>query len=410
MQASQTLREYFPLHSQCCCPAVKSNLRCSVPSEPSLSSPLPGAAALVCCALQLLQTPPCCLVDSRCFVPPFVFADNLAWSEDRKSHLRLSVVCFPRRQLAYRGRGWRELDFVSTSSPLALRFGRRMSDPPLPLDCSSDNSPLKPLRLSDLGFLSSPSTRQPVATPQDAALSAFSPAPRDEQGPLLDSALPLPPPSLPDAPVMMGFLSMETPTPSKELQRDLTLPAAVHSSLPPDMPSSTGPSIPKHSLRLPSFEALGIAVPHPDRKVSGVAEIPLIGAGPLSNPEDPLHILSPQIENAHRPSLSLRPKDAPTSSPDSSRRQIKHFVATFTPPEESGSSSWASALANVTTAALDSPAQSDPERTTPGIAEAMNSETGTPSTTMPLPGPLAAPQPAEAWPEAAIDELRKFFE
>ncbi|KAF2095745.1 hypothetical protein NA57DRAFT_44139 [Rhizodiscina lignyota] len=173
---------------------------------------------------------------------------------------------------------------------------------------------------------------------------------------------------------MIGSLSLNsTPTPSKEL-RDLSLPAAVGADIPNDM-TPTSSAVARRSLRLPSFEALGIAAPHPDRKWNNSGDFSLVGAGPLSNAGDPLHILSPRIEaSARRYSLS-HPEDAPTQACESNRKQISHYVTTFTPPEDAKLPKWPpGAYANVKTAAMESPAQSDQEHTTPNMAAPGSSE------------------------------------
>lgn len=248
-----------------------------------------------------------------------------------------------------------------------------MTDPQLPLERLSKAAALKSLRLPELGNPLAASSCLPVATPEDGALSHGS-TPGELYQSLLESASP--PSMYPDAPAMMGSLSLDTPTPSKEVQRDLCLPAAVGAALPKDV-ITPGPSVARHSLRLPSFEALGIAAPHPDRKVTSPAEFSLLGAGPLSNPSDPLHVLSPRVGTSTTRSSLSHPDNPSAPDPGANRTQISQYVHTFTPPDDTGPVSWTSGYANVTTAGMESPAQSDPDRNTPNIASVGSS--GTPS-------------------------------
>jgi hypothetical protein len=126
-------------------------------------------------------------------------------------------------------------------------------------------------------------------------------------------------------------------------------------SILPD-PSLPTPSIAKvHNLRLPSFETLGIAAPHPDRfPLHSQYSFSSLGAGPLSKPEDPLHALSPlgrlpQLDGAD---------DAIASTPAPAKAHIEQLVPVVTPPSEPGMLNWG-AFVNVRTAGVGSPPSSD---------------------------------------------------
>ncbi|KAF1931126.1 uncharacterized protein M421DRAFT_99040 [Didymella exigua CBS 183.55] len=128
--------------------------------------------------------------------------------------------------------------------------------------------------------------------------------------------------------------------------------------LPTDVspPSATLPrTAPK--FRLPSFDILGIAAPHPDRPpLHPTYSFSSLGAGPLSKPEDPLHALSPPLEFRRQADKSVRP---PAASPKATRKQVEHQVPTFTPPSEPGTFDWGS-LVRVRTAGAGSPPSSEP--------------------------------------------------
>ncbi|KAL5382916.1 hypothetical protein DPSP01_006188 [Paraphaeosphaeria sporulosa] len=161
--------------------------------------------------------------------------------------------------------------------------------------------------------------------------------------PSLASPFPLPAPA-----------PLDIPSPLREAQPDLSLNFAA-SVVPSDVSLPTPPiARTSHSLRLPSFDVLGIGAPHPDRP--RLYSIPSfsVGAGPLSKPEDPLHVLSPrvcQLDGAddHLPSTKPRPAKA----------TLDRIVPVVTPPTEPGAFNWGS-FVHVKTAALGSPPSSDP--------------------------------------------------
>ncbi|QDS71940.1 hypothetical protein FKW77_000774 [Venturia effusa] len=88
-------------------------------------------------------------------------------------------------------------------------------------------------------------------------------------------------------------------------------------------------SPPKNPLnfRLPSFQLLGIAAPHPNHiPVAFDASIGPLGPGPLSAPHDPLHTMNPFVP-------VLR-----------SRSAVRQYVLTQTPPDDNGVMNWTTDL------------------------------------------------------------------
>ncbi|KAF2175127.1 hypothetical protein K469DRAFT_611800 [Zopfia rhizophila CBS 207.26] len=155
------------------------------------------------------------------------------------------------------------------------------------------------------------------------------------------------------------------PTPLQETQPDLSL-NFVGGALPSTDVSLPTPPIVKagHNLRLPSFDLLGIAAPHPDRiALRSNNSFSSLGAGPLSKPEDPLHALSPPLSRPHQFGEVGEPS---VESPEASKAEIEHLVPIDTPPTEPGTLHWGS-FVNVKTAGMGSPPSSDP-----GVSPSLN--------------------------------------
>ncbi len=101
------------------------------------------------------------------------------------------------------------------------------------------------------------------------------------------------------------------------------------------------------NLRLPSFDMLGIAAPHPDRIRSDAASLfSELGAGPLSKPEDPLHELSPVHARA-RLGEGRCGREKETAGPGQDLTNVNHktihnLISTFTPPDEILAIDWTS--------------------------------------------------------------------
>jgi hypothetical protein len=148
--------------------------------------------------------------------------------------------------------------------------------------------------------------------------------------------------------------SRPLPTPDESGPGLLNLDFAPSTLPDPSLP--TPPIAKVHNLRLPSFETLGIAAPHPDRfPLHSQYSFSSLGAGPLSKPEDPLHALSPL---GRLPQLDGS-DDAIASTPAPAKAHIEQLVPVVTPPSEPGMLNWG-AFVNVRTAGAGSPPSSDP--------------------------------------------------
>ncbi|KAF2998286.1 hypothetical protein E8E13_007189 [Curvularia kusanoi] len=226
------------------------------------------------------------------------------------------------------------------------------------------------------------------ATPEEGT-SAFSPGaqraaiPTDEAcRSFFDASIPQPFPLPSAAPPPLA-----TPALDHQPHLDLTfagtfLPTDV--SLPSPTLIRTAPN-----FRLPSFDVLGIAAPHPDRiPLHSNYSFSSLGAGPLSKPEDPLHALSPPLEIISQPD---KPLDQPVANPKVPKKQLEHSVATFTPPSEPGAFNWGS-LVRVKTAGAGSPPSSEP-----GVSPNL---TLTESATAPGQAPIVVPTYADEISEA----------
>ena len=193
---------------------------------------------------------------------------------------------------------------------------------------------------------------------------------------LLDASPPLPLPFASPQP-------LQTPILEDRPQLDLSFAGTVLPSTNVSLPT---PTVVKtaHNLRLPSFDVLGIAAPHPDN-VAFRTHYPFspLGAGPLSKPEDPLHALSPPLDFHHQ---ADRAHDTPSASPKLARAQVGHLVPTYTPPSEPGTIVWGS-FVRVRPAGLGSPPSSDP-----GVSPNLNI---TASATAPGQAPIVVPTYAE---------------
>ncbi|KAF2139237.1 uncharacterized protein K452DRAFT_300312 [Aplosporella prunicola CBS 121167] len=121
-------------------------------------------------------------------------------------------------------------------------------------------------------------------------------------------------------------------SPTDNQQADLALPAAAAAA------AAASPHH-RHQLRLPSFDLLGIAAPHPDRfhPATALRGFSPVGAGPLSKPEDPLHAQSP-----------------PRPGPERERKSYEQSIDLLTPPPDPSVNYWGS-FAHVRAAAMDSP-------------------------------------------------------
>ncbi|KAF1828289.1 hypothetical protein BDW02DRAFT_255664 [Decorospora gaudefroyi] len=189
------------------------------------------------------------------------------------------------------------------------------------------------------------------ATPDgrvDAGPCADTVVPADTS-PFLDVSLPQPDP-LPSALPQ----PLKTPILEDRPHLELTVNLPSHNvSLPtPTVLRTT------HTLRLPSFDVLGIAAPHPVRMPQQLNQpFSPLGVGPLSQPGDPLHALSPPPD-FFRPDADI---NTPATTPKTDKARVSHLIPAHTPPSDSepGTTSWRS-IVNVSTASLGSPPTSDP--------------------------------------------------
>lgn len=208
--------------------------------------------------------------------------------------------------------------------------------------------------------------------------------------PSLVSPFPLPAP-----------VPLDLPSPLCETQPDLNLNFAA--SVEPFVASLPTPPIARtaHSLRLPSFDVLGIGAPHPDRPHLHSIPSFSVGAGPLSKPEDPLHVLSPPVSQ-------LDGADDPLSSTSSrlAKANLDHIVAVVTPPTEPGAFNWGS-FVHVKTVALGSPPSSNPgqspDLTTVASASSLASAPIVVPTVVEASGALGM----AAWTQRVTDTLSK---
>lgn len=215
---------------------------------------------------------------------------------------------------------------------------------------------------------------------------------------LLDASLPQPQP---------------LPLPSAEA------PIQIHEDRPQfdlnfaDVLPSTNLSLPTptiiktaHSLRLPSFDVLGIAAPHPDRaplRHRHSFSSSALGAGPLSKPEDPLHALSPPLVHQSQADTAT---ESPPASPKSARAQVEHIIPTFTPPSEPGTFHWGP-LVSVRPAGLGSPPSSDPGVSPNLITTASATAPGQAPIIVPTPAPPGDAVRMAVWVEEAKNTISK---
>lgn len=200
-----------------------------------------------------------------------------------------------------------------------------------------------------------PTPDEDAAAPYPDHALSHSPAgpPINDIFSLLDASLP-PPVPLPPA----AHEPLLTPSFEQQPSLDLAFAGSVLPSTNVSLPTSTVVKA-AHNLRLPSFDQLGIAVPHPDRPFQQTnPSFVSLGAGPLSKPEDPLHALSPPLGHPQLVNLS-----SPFSSPKAARAQVGYVIPSYTPPSEPelGTISWGS-LVNPRGVGLGSPPSSDPAR------------------------------------------------
>lgn len=213
-------------------------------------------------------------------------------------------------------------------------------------------------------------------------------------------------PSLPD-PQPLRPCAATTPITEDQPPVDFDFAAALPSTHV-SLPKPTTIIRTAHNLRLPSFEQLGIASPHPDRmplRSSPSFSLPVLGAGPLSNCEDPLHALSPPSHSHSQAGTAVEPSTTP--SEEAATAKVDCIIPPFTPPsEEPGKFNWG---ALVNTVGLGSPPNSDP-----GVSPNLNSTTsaaepGRASIVVPVvPAELSDAVRMAAWLDGVKNTISKF--
>ena len=227
----------------------------------------------------------------------------------------------------------------------------------------------------DAGPTTTSQHHEPLCPPSPAG-SAF-PSPASESF-TLDTASSLSDPTAYLAPAPTDAIPYtplinDTPPPSHETLLDLGMSAIAATALPLTDPALTTPPIVKptrSNLRLPSFDLLGISVPRPDRiSIVNQQATPFVGAGPPSQPEDPLHLYKSPFSNEVTarsslagtcPFLPKLPSESASSQTlgqvPSSHKSIQQYILTQTPPDDNGKIDW-SPTSNTQAAPLTSPEQ-----------------------------------------------------
>ena len=182
--------------------------------------------------------------------------------------------------------------------------------------------------------------------------------------------------------------------------------APVQTSPPQQSPPRIGPG-----LRLPSFEALGIAAPHPDR--FGLSRFDSIATGTPAGlvdafPRGALRSLN-DFNGGGVGGLLGSAEDAHAGEPSGGRATLSpvhHFVTVLTPPAEGGAFNWNS-IAQVASAPMDSPF-SDPGLTALSLDSAPTRSPGglTAGNASSISVDSAGVDEPHAWIEGAIESLR----
>ena len=223
---------------------------------------------------------------------------------------------------------------------------------------------------------------------------------------------------LPPEPQAVKLEPLKTPDDGQEPKLELF--DALHGSV--DAALEIAPTSPRNapSLRLPSFELLGIAARQSDRQVldlgSSIAEVeagsPIMAGqqkAATANPGEP----SPKASFVGSPSPPSPPKSDSKATRDPSadifRSPIHQRVTTITPPGESGSIDW-SARVTVRLAGVDSPTdalEGDTTEPSQGIeTETSGSNAGQPPAAQ-VATVIDPPQDIETWLSAAVETISK---
>jgi hypothetical protein len=168
-------------------------------------------------------------------------------------------------------------------------------------------------------------------------------------------------------------------------------------------------------LRLPSFEAMGIAAPRPDyfppvavadATVAGAARDCALGLSPRSSSHPGRMAMSsfptPVIGDVPGPDRTQSPK--PCLQPQ--QNPVHQYVATLTPPAETGDPSW---RPSIMTAVMDSPNIEPDSASLPNQSESTNQSISAASDAMQN-VTISAPATTgeRAWLEGAVQALREY--
>jgi hypothetical protein len=267
-------------------------------------------------------------------------------------------------------------------------------------------TPLTSPALSTNSYLHSPTLQKTLAT---TPCSPFSPTPGastimpSEPGPIRQPPAMTPPADHPDVAAEMGFNNDMNVIVGGALQ---PIPDQQN---PQRLVAKAGPG-----LRLPSFEAMGIASPRPDYfppvadgAVAGAARDRALSFGSRSHShpgrveiapfQTPDIGDAPELDRIQSPRACLQPPQNP----------VHQYVATLTPPAETGDPSW---RPSIMTAAMGSPNIESQAASLPSQSEPSNQSISAASDAMQN---VTISEPAtsgeRAWLEGAVQALREFY-
>jgi len=266
-------------------------------------------------------------------------------------------------------------------------------------------TPLTSPALSTNSYLHSPTLQKTLATPCSPLYSAAPGASNilpSEPGPTRQPPAMTPPADQPDIAAEMGFNNDMNVIVGGALQ---PIPDQQH---PQRSVAKAGPG-----LRLPSFEAMGIASPRPDyfppvadAAIAGAARDRALSLGSRSHshpgrvemPPFPTPDIgdAPGLDRTQSPKACLQPQQNP----------VHQYVATLTPPAETGDPSW---RPSIMTAVMDSPNMESQSATPSSHDEPSNQSISAASDAMQnitISGPATTGE--RAWLEGAVQALREY--
>jgi hypothetical protein len=268
-------------------------------------------------------------------------------------------------------------------------------------------TPLTSPALSTNSYLNSPTLQKTLATtpcsPYSAAPGASTIMP-SEPGPIRQPPAMTPPADHPDVVADdMGFND------DMNVIVGGTLQPTTDQQNPQRLVAKAGPG-----LRLPSFEAMGIASPRPDYfspvadgAVAGAARDRALSFGSRSHShpgrvempafQTPDIGDAPELDRTQSPRACLQPQQNP----------VHQYVATLTPPAETGDPSW---RPSIMTAVMDSPNIESQATSLPSQSDPSNQSISAASDAMQN---VTISEPAtsgeRAWLEGAVQALREFY-